>query len=237
MWAAPHSPFSTFQTRQLDLRLTQPVYNGGHTEALATKYRRSTTSKSARAQTLASVETTVSSGGRPGVFIDWALPRDQSLVEVNRNNEAPVLKSSSMVTLRPISRRRGDPHRRRPGRIVVGLAGDRQPYRRRRPARDQSRSTYVRAVGHPPGRLIPPTERPALAGDARRGACASRRPNNPNVIAASPAEGRGARQCRRGARPTAAANLDHRRSGTAASRRRSPCGRHSAKIPLRWSRK
>ena len=61
----PNTQFSNFQTRQMDLRITQPVYNGGRTEA-QTKQAVNTV-ESARAQTLA-VETHGLPGGCSGLF-------------------------------------------------------------------------------------------------------------------------------------------------------------------------
>src|SRR5579864_442541 len=78
--------FSTFRTRQLDLRITQPVFNGGRTEA-QTKQAVNTV-ESTRAQTLA-VETTVFQAVVQAFFDTY---RDQTNVEVNRNNEAVLKK-------------------------------------------------------------------------------------------------------------------------------------------------
>ncbi|HEV2188163.1 MAG TPA: TolC family protein, partial [Stellaceae bacterium] len=71
--------FSSFTARQLDLKITQPVYNGGRTEA-QTKQAVNTV-ESTRAQTLA-VETTVFQAVVQAFFDTY---RDQALVEVNRN--------------------------------------------------------------------------------------------------------------------------------------------------------
>ncbi len=81
------SQFATFETRELDLRLTQPVYRGGRTEAQTRQAINLV--QSARAQTLA-VETTVFQAVAQA-FLDTY--RDQALVEVNRNNEAVLKKN------------------------------------------------------------------------------------------------------------------------------------------------
>src|ERR1700704_5783910 len=73
--------FGSFPTRSLDLRITQPIYRGGRTEA-ATRQAINTV-QSTRAQTLG-VETTVFQAVALA-YLD--VVRDQTLVEVNRNNE------------------------------------------------------------------------------------------------------------------------------------------------------
>src|SRR5215813_6808140 len=78
--------FSTFETRQLDLRLTQPIYRGGRTEAQTRQAINLV--QSSRAQTLA-VETTVFQAVAQAFFDVF---RDQELVEVNRNNENVLKK-------------------------------------------------------------------------------------------------------------------------------------------------
>ena len=170
--------FSSFQTRELDLHITQPIYNGGHTEAL-TKQAVNTV-ESTRAQTLA-VETTVFQAVVQAFFDTY---RDQTLVEVNRNNEA-VLKKQLDATRDRF--RVGEVTRTDVAQAESSLA---QATANRIAAEGQletSRANYVRAVGHPPGRLILPTERPALPA-SRDEALALAASNNPNVIAANFAE-------------------------------------------------
>ena len=170
--------FSTFQTRQLDLRLTQPVYNGGRTEA-QTKQAVNTV-QSARAQTLG-VETTVFQAVVQAFFDTY---RDQTLVEVNRNNEA-VLKKQLDATRDRF--RVGEVTRTDVAQAESSLA---QATANRIAAEGQleiSRANYVHAVGHPPGRLVLPTERPVLPS-TRDDALALAATNNPNVIAANFAE-------------------------------------------------
>ena len=170
--------FSTFQTRQLDLKITQPVYNGGRTEA-QTKQAVNTV-ESTRAQTLA-VETTVFQAVVQAFFDTY---RDQTLVEVNRNNEA-VLKKQLDATRERF--RVGEVTRTDVAQAESSLA---QATANRIAAEGQletSRANFVRAVGHPPGRLILPTERPALPV-SRDEALALAASNNPNVIAANFAE-------------------------------------------------
>jgi outer membrane protein len=170
--------FSSFQTRSLDLRITQQVYNGGHTEAL-TKQAVNTV-ESTRAQTLA-VETTVFQAVVQAFFDVF---RDQTLVEVNRNNEA-VLKKQLDATRDRF--RVGEVTRTDVAQAESSLA---QATANRIAAEGQlesSRANYTRAVGHPPGRLILPTERPALPA-SRDEALALAATNNPSVISANFAE-------------------------------------------------
>jgi TolC family type I secretion outer membrane protein len=170
--------FSSYQTRELDLRITQPVYNGGHTEA-QTKQAVNIV-QSTRAQTLG-VETTVFQAVVQAFFDTY---RDQALVEVNRNNEA-VLKKQLDATRERF--RVGEVTRTDVAQAESSLA---QATANRIAAEGQleiSRANYVHAVGHPPGRLILPTERPALPG-SRDEALALAATNNPNVISANFAE-------------------------------------------------
>jgi outer membrane protein len=170
--------FSSFTTRQLDLRITQPVFNGGRTEA-QTKQAVNTV-ESTRAQTLA-VETTVFQTVVQAFFDTY---RDQALVEVNRNNEA-VLKKQLDATRERF--RVGEVTRTDVAQAESSLA---QATANRIAAEGQletSRANFVRAVGHPPGRLVLPSGRPALPG-SRDEALALAATNNPNVISANFAE-------------------------------------------------
>src|SRR5205823_6963832 len=78
--------FSSFTGRSLDLQVSQPIYRGGRTEAQTRQAIN--TVQAARAQTLA-VETTVFQAVAQA-YLD--VVRDQTLVEVNRNNEAVLRK-------------------------------------------------------------------------------------------------------------------------------------------------
>ncbi len=80
--------FASFVNKQLDLRITQPVYRGGRTEA-ATRQAINNV-QATRAQTLG-VETTVFQAVAQA-YLD--VVRDQTLVEVSRNNEAVCCASS-----------------------------------------------------------------------------------------------------------------------------------------------
>ena len=177
-----HNPgqtcFSSFQTRELDLRITQPVYNGGRTEA-QTKQAVNTV-EATRAQTLA-VETMVFQAVVQA-FFDVYL--DQTQVEVNRNNEA-VLKKQLDATRDRFHV--GDLTRTDVAQAESALAQATAQRINFEGKLESDRAAFVRAVGHPPGRLVLPTERPALPA-SRDEALALAATNNPNVIAANFAE-------------------------------------------------
>jgi outer membrane protein len=166
--------YSTFEPRSLDLRIVQPVYRGGRTEA---QTRQATNLvQSARAQTLA-VETTVFQAVVQAFFDVY---RDQTLVEVNRSNEA-VLKRQLDATRERF--RVGEVTRTDVAQAESALA---QATANRIAAEGQlevSRANYTRAVGHPPGRLVIPKERPVLPA-SRDEALQLAATNNLSVIAA-----------------------------------------------------
>jgi TolC family type I secretion outer membrane protein len=170
--------FSTFQTRELNLQITQPVYRGGRTEAQTRQAINLV--DSARAQTLA-VETTVFQAVATAFFDTY---RDQALVEVNRNNEAVLRKQLDATRDRF---RVGEVTRTDVAQAESSLA---QATANRIASEGQlevSRAEYTRAVGHPPGRLILTNERPVLPA-SRDETLALASTDNPNVIAASFAE-------------------------------------------------
>jgi outer membrane protein len=170
--------FSTFQTKTLDLKVTQPVYRGGRTEAQTRQAINLV--QSARAQTLA-VETTVFQAVAQAFFDTF---RDQTLVEVNRNNEA-VLKKQLDATRDRF--RVGEVTRTDVAQAESSLA---QATANRIASEGQlevSRANFTRAVGHAPGRLILAKERPVLPA-SRDEAFALASTNNFNVIAANFAE-------------------------------------------------
>ena len=210
----------------MQLQATQPIYRGGRTEA-ATRQAINTV-QAARAQTL-SVETDVFTRCVTA-YLD--VVRDQNLLEVARNNEQVLRKQLEATRDRF---RVGEVTRTDVAQAEAALA---QAIAQRITAEgnlETSRSLYTRAVGHPPGRLIMPSERPALPA-TREEALALAASNNFDVISANFTEARGARQRRFRSRPAAAAGLDHRRPSAAASRRRST---KAARAPTRrrWSRK
>jgi outer membrane protein len=167
--------FSSFLTKELNLQLTQPVYRGGRTEAQTRQAINLV--QSARAQTLA-IETTVLQAVAQAFFDTF---RDQSLVEVDRNNEN-VLKKQLDATRDRF--RVGEVTRTDVAQAESSLA---QATAQRIAAEGQlevSRAEYTHAVGHPPGRLVLAKERPILPL-TRDEALALASTNNFNVIAAN----------------------------------------------------
>ncbi|HWD57202.1 MAG TPA: TolC family outer membrane protein [Stellaceae bacterium] len=170
--------FSTFLTRELDLRVTQPVYRGGRTEAQTRQAVNLV--QAARAATLG-VETTVFQAVAQAFFDTY---RDQTLVEVNRNNEA-VLKKQLDATRDRF--RVGEVTRTDVAQAESSLA---QATANRIASEGQlevSRAAYTRAVGHPPGRLVLTNERPILP-QGRDDVLALAASDNFNVMSANFAE-------------------------------------------------
>jgi TolC family type I secretion outer membrane protein len=167
--------FSHFVTKALDLKVTQPVYRGGRTEAQTRQAIN--TVQAARAQTLA-VETTVFQAVALA-YLD--VVRDQTLVEVNRNNEAVLRKQLEATRDRF---RVGEVTRTDVAQAESSLAQATATRISSEGTLEVSRAEYTRAVGHPPGRLIMPRERPALPA-SRDEALSLSAKANPNVIAAS----------------------------------------------------
>lgn len=145
--------YRSFISRSVQLQASQPVYRGGRTEA---QTRRAINDvQAARAQTL-SVETTVFTNV---VTAFLNVVRDQNLLEVARNNEQ-VLRRQLEATRDRF--RVGEVTRTDVAQAEAALA---QAIAQRITAEgtlETSRSLYTRAVGHPPERLIMPSERPAL---------------------------------------------------------------------------
>ena len=130
-----------------------------------------------RAQTLG-VETTVFQAVAQA-YID--VVRDQTLVEVNRNNEQVLRKQLEATRDRF---RVGEVTRTDVAQAESSLA---QATANRISSEGQleiSRANYARTVGHPPGRLILPRERPVLPA-TREEALALAANNNPNVVSAN----------------------------------------------------
>jgi outer membrane protein len=166
--------FSTFEPRSADIRITQPLYRGGRTEAQTRQAIN--TVQATRAQTLF-VETQVFQAVAQA-YLD--VVRDQTLVEVNRNNEQ-VLRRQLEATQDRF--RVGEVTRTDVAQAESQLA---QATAQRINAEGQlevSRANYGRAVGHPPGRLVQPRERPVLPA-TRDEALTLASHNNPNVISA-----------------------------------------------------
>jgi outer membrane protein len=166
--------FSSFETRQLALQVSQPLYRGGRTEAQTRQAIE--TVEAARAQTMA-VEESVFQAVVQG-YLD--VVRDQQLVEVARNNEEVLRKQLESTRDRF---RVGEVTRTDVAQAESSLA---QATAQRINAEGQlrvSEAEYTRAVGHPPGRLLQPRERPALPATIDQALQVAAN-DNPNVIAA-----------------------------------------------------
>src|ERR1700719_2394926 len=173
--ASTPTQFSSFVSKSLDLRVTQPVYTGGRTEAQTRQAIN--TVEATRAQTLG-VETTVFQAVAQA-YLD--LVRDQTLVEVNRNNEQ-VLRRQLEATQDRF--RVGEVTRTDVAQAESALAQATATRITSEGTLEISRANYARAVGHPPGRLVQPRERPILPA-TREEAQTLAIQNNPNVISAN----------------------------------------------------
>jgi outer membrane protein len=162
----------------LQFQANQPIYRGGRTEAQTRQAIN--TVESTRAQTLA-VETSVFQAVAQA-YLD--VVRDQALVEVQRNN-VEVLRKQLEATQDRF--RVGEVTRTDVAQAESSLAQAQGTLVAQEGTLEISRAEYVRAVGHPPGRLILPRERPALPA-TREEALSLAANNNFNVISATFAE-------------------------------------------------
>jgi outer membrane protein len=137
----------------LQFQANQPIYRGGRT--VAQTRQAINTVESARAQTLA-VETTVFQAVAMA-YLD--VVRDQALLEVDRNNVA-VLREQLVATQDRF--RVGEVTRTDVAQAESSLAQAQGTLVSQEGTLEISRAEYVRAVGHPPGRLTLPRERPVL---------------------------------------------------------------------------
>src|SRR5712671_4873696 len=160
------------------LQLNQPIYRGGRTEAQTRQAIN--TVESTRAQTLA-VETTVFQAVAQA-YLD--VVRDQALVEVNLNN-VEVLRKQLEATQDRF--RVGEVTRTDVAQAESSLAQAQGTLVSQQGSLEISRAEYVRAVGHSPGRLILPRERPALPA-TREEALSLAANNNFSLISATFAE-------------------------------------------------
>jgi outer membrane protein len=159
----------------LQFQANQPIYRGGRTEA---QIRQAiNTVQSTRAQTLA-VETAVFQAVAQA-HLD--VVRDQALVEVQRNN-VEVLRNQLAATQDRF--RVGEVTRTDLAQAESSLSQAQGTLVAQQGTLEISRAEYVRAVGHPPGTLILPRERPALPA-TREEALSLAANNNFNVISAT----------------------------------------------------
>ena len=176
--AGGSASYSTFYENALNLQVTQPIYTGGRTVA---QTRQSINLvESARAQTLA-IETSVFQGVAMA-YLD--VVRDQALLEVNRNNVAVLRKQLEATQDRF---RVGEVTRTDVAQAEASLAQAVGQYVTAQGNLETSRAEYVRAVGHPPGTLMLPRERPTLPSTQEEAASLAAN-NNFSVISANFAE-------------------------------------------------
>jgi len=172
--AAGPSAYSHSTPSSLDLTATQQVYRGGRTEAQLRQAINIV--EAARAQTLA-VETAVFQAVAQA-YLD--VVRDQDLLAVNRNNEYVLGQEFESTRIRAeIGELTGTD-------VAQAQSSLEQATAQRVAAEGQleiSRANYTRAVGHPPGRLALPRERPAMPATREEALTLAAR-NNPNVISA-----------------------------------------------------
>jgi TolC family type I secretion outer membrane protein len=158
----------------LQFQAIQPIYRGGRTEAQTRQAIN--TVESTRAQTLA-VETTVFQAVAMA-YLD--VVRDQALVQVDRNN-VEVLRKQLEATQDRF--RVGEVTRTDVAQAESSLAQAQGTLVSQQGILETSRAEYVRAVGHPPGTLMLPRDRPALPA-TREEALSLAANNNFNVISA-----------------------------------------------------
>ena len=173
--ARSQTAYSHSNPSTLDLMATQQVYRGGRTEAQVRQAIN--TVEATRAQTLA-VETTVFQAVAQA-YLD--VVRDQDLLAVNRNNEYVLSQELESTRIRveigeltgtDLAQARSSLEQAKA--LVVAAEGQ----------LEISRANYTRAVGHPPGRLTLPRERPALPASREEALSLAAR-GNPNVISAA----------------------------------------------------
>ena len=162
----------------LTLSASQPIYSGGRTVAQTSQAINNV--ESTRAQTLA-VETSVFQSVAQA-YLD--VVRDQALVQVNRNNVAVLRKQLEATQDRF---RVGEVTRTDVAQAEASLAQAVGQLVTAQGNLETSRAEYVRAVGHPPGTLMLPRERPALPATEEEAVSLAAN-NNFNVISANFAE-------------------------------------------------
>ena len=159
----------------IQFQAAQPIYRGGRT--VAQTRQAINTVESTRAQTLA-VETSVFQAVAMA-YLD--VVRDQALVEVDRNN-VEVLRKQLEATQDRFHV--GEVTRTDVAQAESSLAQATAQRIQAEGNLETSRSNFTRAVGHPPGRLLLPRERPVLPA-TREEALSLAANDNLNVISAS----------------------------------------------------
>jgi len=167
--------YSTIYSNSVNLQVAQPIYSGGRTVAQTSQAINLV--ESARAQTLA-VETSVFQAVAMA-YLD--VVRDQALLEVNRNNVAVLRKQLEATQDRF---RVGEVTRTDVAQAEASLAQAVGQLVTAQGNLEISREEYVRAVGHPPGVLMLPRDRPTLPATGEEAASLAAS-NNFSVISAN----------------------------------------------------
>jgi len=160
--------------RVADLNITQPIYTGGRTVALTAQAEK--TVEAERARNIATEGTVFLSVIQ--AYLD--VIRDQATLELSVNNEQ-VLRKQLEATADQF--RVGAVTRTDVAQAEARLAGATASRLQAEGNLQVSRANFVRAVGHPPEKLVAPDFRPVLPA-TRDGALNMAALNNPNVIAA-----------------------------------------------------
>jgi outer membrane protein len=166
--------FSSYATRTAQLQISQPLYRGGRTEAQTRQAI--DTVEATRAQTMAAEETVFQAVAQG--YLDTV--RDQSLLEVARNNEDVLRKQLESTRDRF---RVGEVTRTDVAQAESSLAQATAQRINAEGTLRVSEAEYTRAVGHPPGHLLQPRERPTLPATLDETVQLAAN-DNPNVIAA-----------------------------------------------------
>jgi outer membrane protein len=160
--------------RVADLNITQPVYSGGRTVALTAQAEK--TVEAERARNIATEGTVFLSVIQ--AYLD--VIRDQATLQLSVNNEQ-VLRKQLEATADQFHV--GAVTRTDVAQAEARLAAATASRLQAEGNLQVSRANYVRAVGHPPEKLVAPDFRPVLPA-TRDGAVNMAALNNPNVVAA-----------------------------------------------------
>ncbi|HXQ52708.1 MAG TPA: TolC family outer membrane protein [Stellaceae bacterium] len=165
---------ATFQPKTVDLNVTQPIYQGGQTIA-----------KTAAAEQLVEAERARNAAAESTIFFSviqsyFDVLRDQSVVELNINNEQVLRRQLDATT---DQFRVGSVTRTDVAQAEARLAAARASRQTAEGTLAVDRSNFQRFVGHAPGSLVRPELHPAIPA-TREEALALAATKNPNVLAA-----------------------------------------------------
>ncbi len=170
----PSEVNSTSHPRELDLNITQNVYQGGRTVALTAQAEDAV--RAERARSLATEAAVFFSVAQ--AYLD--VLRDQAVVKLNINNEQVLRRQLEMTN---DEFRVGAVTRTDVAQAEARLAAATASRLQSEGTLETSRAEYVRAVGHPPENLATPKLHPILPATRQEAQDMAAR-QNPNVIAA-----------------------------------------------------